>query len=135
MLNLVRFFKSFLPDETSDHFMTSLNGALPTIDYLDLKREAIVTQAIEPGRNGQVKFQGSWWTARCDSENVLFPDQLVYVIGRLSATTLLVEPITVAANVVDLHSASASQQREQTFEDKSGSGILVPFDANCAWVA
>jgi hypothetical protein len=133
MLNLVKFFKSFLPDETSDNFMASLNGALPAVDYLDLRREAIVTQPIEPGRTGQVKFQGSWWTARCDSEIVLFPNQLVHVIGRLNATMLLVEPITVATNVVDLHSASLATQRMQTLTDEHCSITSMP--SNHSWAA
>jgi membrane protein implicated in regulation of membrane protease activity len=59
---------------------------------IEVGKEAIVTQAIAPGRKGQVKFQGSWWTARCSQDITLRPGNLVRVIDR-QLITLYVEPV------------------------------------------
>ncbi|MBW4469735.1 MAG: NfeD family protein [Stenomitos rutilans HA7619-LM2] len=53
--------------------------------------EAIVTQTIAPGRRGQVKCQGSWWTAKSMQGLTLLPGKVVYVISRQNIT-LYVEP-------------------------------------------
>lgn len=62
--------------------------------YLNPEDEAIVTQTIEPGRSGQIKYRGSWWMARCRQTVRLFPGAIVYVVGR-HVTTLYVEPLTL----------------------------------------
>lgn len=59
---------------------------------IEVGKEAIVTQTIVPGRKGQVKFQGSWWTARCSQDITLSPGKLVHVIDR-QTITLYVEPV------------------------------------------
>ncbi|MBW4518405.1 MAG: NfeD family protein [Scytolyngbya sp. HA4215-MV1] len=97
MLNFTRFFRHLfgqlshpIPGEACS------TGVLPleVIDCLSpLGNEAIVTRVIQPIQNGQIKFQGSWWTARCNRKITLVPGDVVRVIGRLSATTLIVEPI------------------------------------------
>ncbi|MBW4581416.1 MAG: NfeD family protein [Tildeniella nuda ZEHNDER 1965/U140] len=58
------------------------------------KREgdAVVTRTIAPGQTGQIKFQGSWWTARCLQGITLIPGMIVHVIGR-QTITLYVEPM------------------------------------------
>jgi membrane protein implicated in regulation of membrane protease activity len=48
--------------------------------------EAIVTQTIAPGRKGQVKYQGSWWTARCHDNVTLMVGTMVYVMSRQNLT-------------------------------------------------
>lgn len=53
--------------------------------------EAIVTQTIAPGRRGQVKCQGSWWTAKSIQGLTLLPGNVVYVTNRQNIT-LYVEP-------------------------------------------
>lgn len=77
---------------------TNPNHAAAIADYLDLSNEAIVTQTIQPGVAGQVKFQGSWWTARCELGVVIKPGQKVYVVARLSSTNLYVTPMPVFSN-------------------------------------
>lgn len=52
---------------------------------------AIVTRTIAPGKAGQIKFQGSWWTARSTDEHTLMPGKTVYVVER-QMLTLYVEP-------------------------------------------
>ncbi|MEM8637899.1 MAG: NfeD family protein [Cyanobacteria bacterium P01_G01_bin.54] len=54
-----------------------------------------VEKVIGPGpsRRGQIRFQGGWWTARCELPNViLHPEQLCQVVGR-KGITLLVVPL------------------------------------------
>lgn len=55
----------------------------------DLEREAIVTKTIYPHRSGQVKFKGSWWTAKCKQAVTLSPDEIVYVVERQNLTLLV----------------------------------------------
>jgi hypothetical protein len=97
MINLTRFVRQLLHQVSQplpgDACST---GVLPleVIDCLTpLGNEAIVTRMIQPIQNGQIKFQGSWWTAKCNRKITLMPGDAVRVVGRLSATTLLVEPI------------------------------------------
>ncbi len=74
------------------------NTASPITDpkgvAFEQNNDAIVTQTIAPDRKGQVKFQGSWWTARCNSKARLRPGALVQVIHRQNLT-LYVEPVAL----------------------------------------
>jgi membrane protein implicated in regulation of membrane protease activity len=58
------------------------------------QEEATVDETIRPRRVGWVKFQGSWWSARCMQDVTLIPGEVVRVIG-IHNITLLVEPIQV----------------------------------------
>lgn len=62
-------------------------------DPHDPENEAIVSLPIHPRRSGQVRFRGSYWTARStDNQNTTIePDTVVYVLGRRSSI-LIVEP-------------------------------------------
>ena len=78
----------------------------PFPDLSDLEKEAIVTQPIRPGNPGQVYFQGSWWTARCDQAIMLRRNERVYVVGRINLTVFVEsrrfqasEPVTLASQV------------------------------------
>lgn len=57
--------------------------------------KAIVDATIAPGHTGRVRYQGSWWSARCDRDITLSPGEAVQVIGRQNIT-LLVEPLAIA---------------------------------------
>lgn len=57
--------------------------------------KAIVDAAISPGRAGRIRYQGSWWSARCEQDITLSPGAEVRVVGRQNIT-LLVEPLAIA---------------------------------------
>ncbi|MGA7936249.1 MAG: NfeD family protein [Kovacikia sp.] len=97
MLNLFSLFMALIPTEESPGETHAIGGK--TLDDIplvsndsDWQNEAIVTQTIKPGSKGQVKFQGSWWTARCELGITLVPGKVVYVIARQNSTTLYVLP-------------------------------------------
>jgi membrane protein implicated in regulation of membrane protease activity len=87
--NLLRVLTSLLSSEGSSAFQTAGVPSLPGFS----KSEAIVVKAIEPYRTGRVRFQGSWWSARCKRDITLSPGERVSVIGRQNIT-LLVEPVS-----------------------------------------
>ncbi|HEY9657544.1 MAG TPA: NfeD family protein, partial [Allocoleopsis sp.] len=57
--------------------------------------KAIVDAAISPGRSGRIRYQGSWWSARCEQDITLSPGEEVRVVGRQNIT-LIVEPLAIA---------------------------------------
>jgi membrane-bound ClpP family serine protease len=56
-----------------------------------LRGEAVIDEEIQPGREGRVRFRGSFWPARCEQPIVLTPGQLVVVRGVGKGTITLVE--------------------------------------------
>ncbi len=54
-------------------------------------RRAIVEETIRPNHSGRVRFQGSWWFARCQADVTIKPGEEVDVIGN-QGITLLVDP-------------------------------------------
>jgi membrane protein implicated in regulation of membrane protease activity len=66
--------------------------SLPSASYPNLVNRAVVTIPIQPGKAGQVKFQGSWWTAWSTQETTLVSGQTVLVTGSQNIS-LYVEPI------------------------------------------
>jgi membrane protein implicated in regulation of membrane protease activity len=55
------------------------------------EKRAIVDEEIRPDRIGRVRFQGTYWPARCDLEIILPCGEIVYVVGQENLT-LLVQP-------------------------------------------
>ncbi|WP_421655657.1 NfeD family protein [Leptothermofonsia sp. ETS-13] len=53
---------------------------------------ATVSETIRPNHLGRIKFQGTWWFARCEQNIVLPSGVSVYVIDRENLT-LIVEPV------------------------------------------
>lgn len=51
---------------------------------------AIVEEEIKPNQPGRVRFQSSWWPAKCVREITLKPGEVVHVVG-LENITLIVE--------------------------------------------
>jgi membrane protein implicated in regulation of membrane protease activity len=58
-----------------------------TVSHLE---RAIVDEEIRPEQSGRVRFQSSWWPAKCDRKKIFKPGELVYVVG-IDNITLLVE--------------------------------------------
>ena len=77
MISLINMIKTLFTEDIDETNQDDSN------DYIG---GAIVTQAIVPGKVGQVKFQGSWWTARSDQQTTLITGRLVQVICRQNIT-------------------------------------------------
>ena len=52
--------------------------------------KAIVEEEIRPQQSGRVRFQSSWWPAKCERQITLKPGDVVRVVG-LDNITLIVE--------------------------------------------
>ena len=75
------------------------------------KHEAKVVKAIEPLKTGQIRFQGSWWSARCQQDIILQPGELVNVVGRQNIT-LLVEPVAMNESKLPMNHPVPLQNKE-----------------------
>lgn len=94
MFNAANRLKIGLLNQVQKTSNTAIPITAPQCVAFELNNEAIVTQTIAPDQKGQVKFQGSWWTARCHSKACLRPGDLVQVIHRQNLT-LYVEPVAL----------------------------------------
>jgi membrane-bound ClpP family serine protease len=103
--NLLGVLTSLLSRGGSGAFQTAGVPSLPGFS----KSEAVVVKAIEPFRPGRIRFQGSWWSARCKRDITLLPGERVSVVGRQNIT-LLVEPMPELAAVEPLILSSQSSQ-------------------------
>ena len=82
--------KNFQP---KTHALTSSTASLSRHQrFNELKGEATVDMVIQPGTTGYVRFQGSWWPARCEQQITIAPGEVVNVVGHENIT-LLVEPV------------------------------------------
>jgi membrane protein implicated in regulation of membrane protease activity len=76
---LALVFRGLVPGESRD--------LLPS-------REAKVSTAIPQGGTGEVSYEGSYWTARCQlTDLAIATGQMVHVVGR-QGNTLIVLPIS-----------------------------------------
>jgi membrane protein implicated in regulation of membrane protease activity len=74
------------PRHTSNDVLTD---NYENLSFTYLNEEAVVDESIYPNQTGRVRFQGSWWPARCDRQITLTPGDTVYVVG-VDKITLLV---------------------------------------------
>ena len=95
MFSLLNFFQTAPSRKTSTTTATVLQITVSVRSDVRPIATAIVTKTIEPTRKGQVKYQGSWWTAQCNSETVL-PDGAVVQVMYRQNLTLYVEPLLLS---------------------------------------
>ncbi len=92
VLSFFAFFPKFKSESETDVQASSRNKDFALIrNYLE--QEAIVTTVIRPGKRGRVRFQATIWFAVCPYSTILLPETAVLVLGRHSATTLIVQPL------------------------------------------
>ncbi|HEY9661544.1 MAG TPA: NfeD family protein [Allocoleopsis sp.] len=63
------------------------------------ERRAVVAEPIRPNETGRVRFQGSWWSARCEQEVTLMPGTVVYVMGNRGIVLIVVPDSVLEAEV------------------------------------
>ncbi len=59
-----------------------------TVSHLET---AIVEEEIRPDQCGRVRFQSSWWPAKCDDRQITLKPGAVVRVLRLDNITLIVE--------------------------------------------
>ncbi|MCC3484314.1 NfeD family protein [Microcoleus sp. PH2017_14_LAR_D_A] len=84
MFNLAKAFGSIFSIHTYSTENNMLVDNYINTNFVYFNEEAVVDESIYPNQTGRVRFQGSWWPARCDR-----PGDTVYVIG-VDKITLLV---------------------------------------------
>jgi hypothetical protein len=124
--HLIKILRQAMSSETLAPSQFPFDDSVPTIDCPDCEHEAIVTQEIVSGKAGQVKFRASWWSARSDQDATFLAGDLVYVIGRLNATTLYVKALPISFSVACLPNAVASIDCHPKFIEKKLAGMIPP---------
>jgi hypothetical protein len=94
--NLFKFFESLAPEDLQDAASNFVNDFPFGFLTADNEREATVAESIQPGQSGRVKFQGTWWPARCQHNLKFACGEVVRVVG-IHDITLLVEPASIPA--------------------------------------
>ncbi|MEG3895381.1 MULTISPECIES: NfeD family protein [unclassified Microcoleus] len=55
----------------------------------DNSEKAIVDEEIRPNECGRVRFQNSWWPAKCDLDLTFEPGEVVRVVGIENITLIV----------------------------------------------
>jgi len=89
MFNVVKAFGSIFSTQGYSTANNILIKNYVNTNFHYLNEEAVVDESIYPNQTGRVRFQGSWWPARCDRQITLTPGDTVYVIGVDNITLLV----------------------------------------------
>ncbi|WP_293317156.1 NfeD family protein [Microcoleus sp. PH2017_15_JOR_U_A] len=74
MFNVVKAFGSIFSTQGYSTANNLLIKNYVNTNFNYFNEEAVVDESIYPNQTGRVRFQGSWWPARCDRQiTVSFP--------------------------------------------------------------
>ncbi|WP_293287572.1 NfeD family protein [Microcoleus sp. PH2017_26_ELK_O_A] len=75
MFNVVKAFGSIFSTQGYSTANNLLIKNYVNTNFNYFNEEAVVDESIYPNQTGRVRFQGSWWPARCDRQitSVSFP--------------------------------------------------------------
>jgi membrane protein implicated in regulation of membrane protease activity len=89
MFNAVKALGSVFSTRKSRADRNMLIENYENLSFSYLNEEAVVDESIYPNQTGRVRFQGSWWPAKCDRPMTLTPGDTVYVIGVDNITLMV----------------------------------------------
>ncbi|WP_293281449.1 NfeD family protein [Microcoleus sp. PH2017_36_ELK_O_B] len=72
MFNVVKAFGSIFSTQGYSTANNLLIKNYVNTNFNYFNEEAVVDESIYPNQTGRVRFQGSWWPARCDRQ-ITFP--------------------------------------------------------------
>jgi membrane protein implicated in regulation of membrane protease activity len=61
----------------------------------DNSEKAIVDEQIRPNECGRVRFQNSWWPAKCDRDLTFEPGDVVRVVGIDNITLIVAASLLI----------------------------------------
>ncbi|TAG55458.1 MAG: hypothetical protein EAZ28_22360 [Oscillatoriales cyanobacterium] len=85
MFNLAKAFGAIFSVHTYSTENNMLVDNYINTNFVYFNEEAVVDESIYPNQTGRVRFQGSWWPARCDRVYVIGVDKITLLVSLTPA--------------------------------------------------